>query len=161
MLAAILEPLKNTVFMRAWAFFKVPLINIMGPRVQVLDDDRCAVLVPLGYWTKNHFNSLYISCQVTGADLAAGLLAVHHIRKKGDKLSMIFKDLRADFKKRPDADTLFTCSDGREVKALVAQALLSGQREHKTVRIVATCPKKYGNEVIAEFELTLSLKMKS
>ena len=156
--APIFERLKNTLFLRGWAFLKVPLINMMGPRVRELNDDRCAVLIPLRYWTKNHFNSLYISAQITGADLSAGLLAMHHIRKKGNALSLIFKDLRADFKKRPDSDTLFTCTEGREIKALVAQALLSGERTQKTVTIIASCPKKYGNEPVAEFQLTLSLK---
>ena len=155
------ERMKNTLYIRAWSLLKVPLINMMRPCVQELSDDSCSVLIPLGYWTKNHLNTLYISSQVTGADLSVGLLAMHHIRKKGNKLTLIFKDFHADFKKRPDADTLFTCNEGREIKALVAQALLSGKREQKAVKIIATCPQKYGDTVLSEFTLTLSIKKNS
>jgi hypothetical protein len=154
------ETLKETLFLRGWSLLKVPLINMMGPRVQELNDDRCSILIPLSYWTKNHFNSMYISVQVTGADLGLGMLAMHHIRKKGNKLTLLFKDLHADFKKRPDADTLFTCTEGKDIKALVAQALLSGKREQRKFTILATCPKKYGDEIVAEFKLTLSIKKK-
>jgi hypothetical protein len=155
------ERLKNTLFLRGWSLVKVPLINIMCPSVQELSDERCSVLIPLRYWTRNHFKTLYISSQVTGADLAVGLLTMHHIRKRGNKVSLIFKDLKADFKRRPDADTLFTCREGAEIKALVAQAMLSGQREQRVITVQARCPKKYGETVVSEFMLTLSLKKNS
>ncbi len=160
MLQTLLDRAKNTLFLRGWSLFNVPLINIIGPRVQELTDESCSVLVPLNYLTRNHARSLYISAQVTGAELCAGLLAVHHSRKKGKKVVLIFKDLHAVFKKRPDADTVFTCVEGKEVKALVAQALLSGQRVNKTLTAIATCPKKWGQEPVAEFQLTISIKRK-
>lgn len=153
-----LERTKNTLSIRAWSLVKVPLINMMRPCVEELSDERCSVLIPLGFWTKNHFHSMYISSQVTGADLSAGLLAMHHIRKKGKTVSILFKDLHAEFKKRPDADTLFTCRDGKEIRALIAKAMLSGKRENKTVTVLATCPQKYGETVMSEFQLTLSVK---
>lgn len=155
------EKLKNTLMIRTWSFFKVPLINMMSPRVLELTDEHCSVFIPLSYWTKNHFRSMYISSQVTGADLSAGLLATHHIKQKGNKISLLFKNLQANFKKRPDADTVFTCTEGKEIKALVAQALLSGKRENRPVRILARCPEKYGDEIVSEFTLTLSIKKKS
>lgn len=155
---SFLERLKNTLFLRGWSFVKVPLINMMSPHVEVLNDDCCSILIPLRYWTRNHFHSLYISSQVTGADLSAGLLANYHIRKQGGHVSLIFKDLHADFKKRPDADTVFTCTEGREIQALVKQAILTGKREQRRVNIIARCPKKYGDTIMAEFKLTLSVK---
>ena len=161
MLQKFLERAKQTLLLRGWSLLNVPLINFMGPKVRELNDESCAILIPLTYLTKNHFQSLYISAQVTGADLCVGLLAMHHIKKKNKKISPIFKNLHAEFKKRPEADTLFTCSEGKEVKALVAQAILSGKRVNKTVKVIATCPKKWGDEPVAEFQLTLSLKKTS
>lgn len=161
MALSILGQVKETLLLKTWSFFKVPLINFVGPRVKSLDDKSCSVLIPLRYLTKNHFNSLYISAQVTGADLCAGLLAMHHTRKRKQKLSFIFKDLRADFKKRPDSDTLFTCKDGNEIKALIAKTISTKKRQHKTVTVIASCPKKYGDTVMAEFQLTLSMKASS
>lgn len=156
-----LNRMKETLILRGWSLLKVPLINIIGPRVQVLNDEECSILIPLNYLTKNHFNSMYISVQVTGADLGAGLLATHHIRKRGNTLSLIFKDLSAKFLKRPDGDTVFTCTDGKEIEALVEDAVASGKREERRVTILARCPKKYGDEVLSEFQLTLSIKKKA
>lgn len=155
---SLIERCKNTLMIRSWALWNVPLINMMSPRVENLDDHSCSVLIPLNFWTKNHFRSMYISSQVTGADLCAGLLAQHHIRKHGKNVKLIFKDLHGSFKKRPDADTLFTCTDGDEIGDLVAQVSASGKREERTVHVFARCPKKYGDEVLSEFTLTLSLK---
>ncbi len=161
MALSTLRQIKENFLLRTWSLFKVPLINFVGPRVKSLDDKSCSVLIPLSYMTKNHFNSLYISAQVTGADLCAGLLAMHHMKKKKEKLSLIFKDLNADFKKRPDGDTLFTCTEGDEIKALIAKTVATKKRQNKTVTIIASCPKKYGDTIMAEFQLTLSIKAES
>lgn len=155
---SFLERFKHTWYLRGWSFLKVPLINMMRPQVLSLDDKSCSVLIPLHYWTKNHFNSMYISSQVTGADLAAGLLAQHHIRKSKKNISILFKDIHGDFKKRPDDDTIFQCKEGKAIQDLVEEAFASGQRVEKTLKITAQCPEKYGTTVVSEFQLTLSIK---
>ena len=53
---------------------------------------------------------------------------------------------------------LFTCEDGEAIGALVSRAIGSGEREELPVRIVATVPDKLGEEPVADFTLTLSLK---
>ncbi|MBI2602564.1 MAG: DUF4442 domain-containing protein [Deltaproteobacteria bacterium] len=153
-----LERLKETVTLRLWGFFKVPMIYWAGPKVLELNDDRCEILIPLKYLTKNHFNSLYISAQVTGADIAGGLLALRHAKNQKGKVSVIFKEIRGDFKKRPEEDTIFSCTDGKEIAALVKQAIQTKTRHHKTVKVTATCPKTFGTSPVTEFFLTLSVK---
>jgi hypothetical protein len=43
---------------------------------------------------------------------------------------------------------------------MVARARATGEREERTVRVVARVPKKLGDEPVARFELTLSVKKK-
>ena len=159
--AKFFERTKNTMYLNGWSFLKVPMISLIGPRVVELNDDRCDVKIPLKHLTKNHFKSMYLGCQVVGADLAIGLLAMHYCRKKDPKkLGILFKDLRGKFKKRPEADTVFSCTQGKEVRSLVERALLSGEWQIESLKVIATCPKKFGAEPVAEFELTLSVKRK-
>jgi len=101
---------------------------------------------------------MYFGALCAGADLAGALTAMRRIEESGRKVSLIFKDLNAQFLKRAEADVLFACEDGEAVGALVRRAIESGGREEIPVRIVATVPEKLGDEPVARFELTLSVK---
>jgi hypothetical protein len=80
-----------------------------------------------------------------------------HTEAEG-KVALIFKDFHADFLKRAEGDVRFTCEQGREIRALVRKALASGERESLPVHVTATVPSKLGDEPVAQFTLTLSLK---
>lgn len=101
---------------------------------------------------------MYFGALCAGADLAGALTAMRRIEVSGRKISLIFKDVKAQFHKRAEADVLFDCEDGGAVDDLVRRAIESGEREELPVRIVATVPEKLGSEPVAEFILTLSLK---
>ncbi len=150
--------IKDTVSVRLWALTKVPLLAWVRPTVEYLDDAKTVVRIPLNRRTKNHLNSMYFGVLACGADIAGGLIAIRHIGKASEKVSLVFKDFKAEFLKRPEADTLFTCVDGKEVERLVEEAIRTGERVNQTVHVVATCPNKFGDEPVAKFELTLSLK---
>ena len=151
--------LRHTVATRMWALFRVPMIFWVRPWVQHLDEQKVVIKVPLRRRTRNHFHSLYLGTLVTGADLASGLLAQHLVRLEGKgKVSLIFKDLRANFFRRCMSDTYFTCEDGQLMSELVQKTISTQSRCHETVRIVARCPDTDGDKVLAEFFLTLSLK---
>jgi len=129
--------------------------------VESLNDRSAVVRIPLNYWTRNHLKSMYFGTLAIGADCAGGLLAMHLIRKSGKKLSIVFKDFRADFLKRPEADVHFTCEDGSKIRKMIAQAVKTKKRVNQPVRITATTPKISGKEPVAVFDLTLSLKPQS
>jgi acyl-coenzyme A thioesterase PaaI-like protein len=152
--------LTETLKMRALGFFKIPLIFFVSPTVIELTDEKCVVKIGLNYRTKNHLGSMYFGTLATGADVAGGLIAWRLISQSGNKLNLVFKEFHADFLKRPEADVLFTCVDGPEIHKLVERALATGERENLPVTILATCPSKLGEEPVARFTLTLSLKKK-
>ena len=95
-----------------------------------------------------------------GADIAGGLIAFHLMRARKSPVSFVFKDVKASFLKRPEDDVHFTCNDGAIIRELMERTVSTGERQEATVHVTATVPKKLGDEPVAQFELTLSLKKK-
>jgi len=152
---------KDTVLLRTFGFLKIPLLFFISPTVLESTDDRCVVRVRLSRRTKNHLNSMYFGVLAAGADCAGGLAAMRQINAEGDRVSLIFKDFHADFLKRAEGDVLFTCDQGAAIRELVCKATQSGERENMPVHITATVPSKFGDEPVAKFILTLSLKRRA
>jgi len=155
------EKLNATLKMRAFTFFKIPLLFYVSPTVEEMNRDRCVVRIPLKRRTKNHLNVMYFGVLCTGADCAGGLMAMRLIRESGRNVSLLFKDFKAEFMKRAEGDVFFTCEDGPAIRALVGKAMASDERVEHPVRVTATVPSKLGPEPVARFELTLTLKKRS
>ena len=151
------KSLRETMLLRAFGLAKVPMILYCSPVVEQLDEKGCAVRIPLNWRTKNHFRSMYFGVLAVGADCVAGLTAMHHIRESRAKVSLIFKDFKAEFLKRPEGDVVFRCDEGQAVSDLVKQAIASGERVNRALTVLATVPR-LSSEVVARFEITLSLK---
>ncbi len=151
--------LKQTALVRLLGL-RIPMILFTGPRVLELDDAGCAVLIPLGYRTRNHLGSLYFGALHVGADLAAGLCAMHFVLRGHRGVKLVFKDCRSEFLKRADGDVVFRSADGARIREAVEQADATGERVTIPVEVTATVPSKYGDEPVARFTLGLSLKRK-
>ena len=147
----------QTLALRKFALSKVPLLLACSPNVVELGAEACAVEIPLSWRTKNHYRSMYFGALACGADISVGLLADHLIQLTGGKISLLFKDFRADFLRRAEADVLFTCREGPAIAQAVKHARETGERVNLNVAASASVPKK-DNEQVATFALTLSLK---
>ncbi len=150
--------IKNTLRLRAFGLINIPLLFSVRPTVIKINDARAEVRIPLNRWTRNHLHSMYFGTLAMGADCAGGLLAQQAIRKSGKKVSLVFKDFKANFLKRPEADVHFICEDGKKIQKQVTETIREKKRTHQTLHITATTPKISGDEPVATFELTLSLK---
>jgi acyl-coenzyme A thioesterase PaaI-like protein len=155
---ALPEKVKETFLLRLFGFLKIKMLYSISPTVLEVSDTRCRVRVPLNRNTKNHLNSMYFGALAAGADCAGGLIAMRMIQSEGNQVSLVFKDFHADFLKRAEGDVIFTCEQGLEIRDLVRKTLHSGERENMPVHVVATVPAKFGDEPVAKFTLTLSLK---
>ena len=153
-----LRLIRETLALRTWAFAKIRLISYVRPRVVDLTDERCEIVVPLSWRTRNHLRSMYFGALCTGADAAAALIGLRASQKAGSRIAVVFKDMQADFLKRAEADVHFAVDQGSEIRALIEKADASGERENLPVRVVATVPKLLGSEPVARFTLTLSVK---
>ena len=144
--------------LRAFGLTKVPLLLYCLPRVQALTDHQCVVEIPLTWRTRNHYKSMYFGALAVGADCAAGLMAMHHIDAAGAPVQLLFKDLHAEFVRRPEGDVHFITRDGKAMAALVAEAIRSGERVNHKVRVEAVVPSR-SSDAVALFDLTISLKL--
>jgi acyl-coenzyme A thioesterase PaaI-like protein len=156
-----IDQIKETLKVRAFGFLKIPLIWFVNPSVVAVGADHTEIVIPLNRKTRNHLHSMYFGTLAIGADLAGGLLFMNLMRESNLKASFVFKDMTAQFLKRADGDVHFVCTSGRDVMDLVNRVKASPDRQETTVEIKALVPKKYGDEPVAVFKLTLSVKRKS
>ena len=145
---------KANLVLTLFGFTKIPIIGFVGPKIIQLDDKSCVLRIKLKRRTKNHLNSMYIGVLTVGADLACGMLGLYHIQESKKKISLIFKDMKSDFFKRPDQDVDFICHQGLEIKKMVEDTIKTRERQSIPLKIEAKCREN----IVSEFILTLSLK---
>ncbi len=155
------EKIRATWFIRYFGLSKVPLIFYCRPSVIKLTEETTIIEIPFKRRNKNHLKSMYFGALAVGADIAGGVLAMDLIRKSRRNISLVFKDFKAEFLKRPEGNTYFTCNDGQAVRNLIDKATKIGERVNMPLKITATVPEISGDEPVAKFVLTLSLKDKS
>ena len=148
---------KLTWMIRFFGFTKVAMIYYCRPSVITCNKEMLEIKIPLNRRTKNHLNSMYFGALSIGADITGGFLALPSIQKSKRKINLIFKDFNAKFLKRAEADVHFLCKDGIAVSDLVNKAITTQERQNYALKIFAKAPK-ISNDIVAEFELTLSIK---
>ncbi|RME14784.1 MAG: DUF4442 domain-containing protein [Bdellovibrio sp.] len=151
--------LKETLKILGFSALKIPLIAFLTPQVLELSKQRCKVKIPLNYRSKNHLGCMYFGALAVGADLSAGLLALQHVHLKNTQL--LFKDFQAHFLKRAEGDVIFVCEEGNKIQQMVKTMKKEQKRVTSQLNAVALVPQKLGEEPVATFQLTLSLKDKN
>ncbi len=150
--------IKNTIFLRLFGLAKIPMLFACSPEVVKMSPEETIVKIPLNFMTRNHLGCMYFGVLAMGADCAGGLMAMSLIRQSKNKASLLFKDFKADFLRRAEGDVHFTCKDGKKIAAQVKEAIRKKTRVNRTLKIIATTPSVSGDEPVAKFDLTLSLK---
>ena len=149
----------NTATVRLWALQNVFLLWFVKPSILEINEKRCVVRVPLNWRTRRRdIRAMYLGVLCMGADVAAGLIAFDLAQKQKARVSFIFKDMTASFLKRAEGDVHFTNEDGFVIQELFRRTIETGERQEATVNVTATVPSKLGEEPVARFTLTLSLK---
>lgn len=151
----------DTLKLWAFGFLKIPMIFWLRPKVLELNQERAVIKIGLRRRTKNHLGSMYFGVLSVGADIAGGIQMMHILQNNISKISFVFKDFQAEFLKRPEADVYFTCQDGMAVANTIKKTFETHERENVTVHIIATTPSLSGDEPVARFRLTLSMKEKA
>ncbi|HEX8410518.1 MAG TPA: DUF4442 domain-containing protein [Thermoanaerobaculia bacterium] len=153
--------MKPTTMVRLWSLQNVFLLWLTRPKILELNAERCIVRIPLNWITRRRdIHAMYLGTLCMGADVAAGLIAFQLVAEQKARVNFIFKDIRGEFLKRAEGDVLFTNNDGPLIQDLVRRALASEERHEATVHVTATVPSKLGDEPVAKFELTLSVRKK-
>ncbi len=152
---------KATLSIRLFALAKIPLIALVRPTIVQADSEVCIIRIPLSWIVKNHLRTMYFGALCVGADMAGGLIVMNMIRARRSRVAFLFKDFHAEFLKRAEGATVFTCLDGKKLANLLERAEASGEREEDTVEVIATVPDKLQDEPVAVFTLTISMKKRS
>lgn len=92
------------------------------------------------------------------AEMSTGVLAMAHTYDENPPVSMLVLKVEGSFSKKASGITTFTCEDGAIVKQVIREAAASGKGTSVTMRSVGV--NKEG-EVVAEFNITWSFKVKS
>ena len=146
---------------KMWLFglIRIPLIFFCRPRVVQITETGLEVKIKLNRRTRNHLNSMYFGILSVGADVTVGFLAFKYIRASKSRISLIFKDFKADFLKRAEGDVHFICTEGSAIRTLIQKSEETGERESMPVHVIASVPS-ISEDPIAKFILTLSIKKK-
>ena len=157
---SVKDRFKYNFFLWVFGLPKVRMIGYCRPRVINVSDNEVVLSIPLNRKTRNHVGSMYIGAMTVGVDFVTGLTAMTSIKKSKKNIVLIFKDLKSSFIKRAEGETFFTCNHTKEIEAAVKKVVDSKQRVNIEVPIIATVPEKFGDEPVAEFTITLSMKEK-
>ena len=131
---------KANLYLKVFGLTKIPLLWFCRPKIICMSKELVEIKIPLRRRTKNHLNSMYFGALSVGADITCGFLAMKLISKSQSRISLIFKDFKADFLKRAEGDVHFKCNEGLEISQLVEETIKSGHRENMVVHIDALVP---------------------
>jgi hypothetical protein len=142
---------------KMWFYFlfKIPSLLFWGVRVRSATPYKGVVTLPYGRRTQNPFRSIYFAAQCGAAELSTGILATIAVRGRGRRISMLITKVEAEFVKKANSLTTFTCEDGAQILQAVQRAVETG--EPQTVTVTSTGVQASG-EVVSRMRITWSFK---
>ena len=149
-----MHPLRFRLFLLT----KLPSAFFSGVRVQYADEEKAVVTVPYKWFSTNPFRSTYFACLSMAAEMSTGVLAMAHTYKQQPAMSMLVLKVEGNFSKKATGLTTFICEEGNIVKQMIREAAASGKATTAIMRSVGTNKE---NEIVAEFAITWSFKVKS
>lgn len=153
-----LELVRHPWKFRFFLLSKLPSAFFSGVRVRYADEDKCVVTVPYKWFSTNPFNSTYFACLSMAAEMSTGVLAMAQTFKQDPAISMLVLKVEGNFIKKATGITTFICEDGLLVKQMIREAAASGKATSAAMRSRGTNKE---NEVVAEFTITWSFKVKT
>lgn len=146
--------------LKLFGWFKIPLIGFCKPQIIELNQQKITIKIRLKRRTRNHLGSLYLAVFAVGADLAGGFHAFWLGKQKGRNISLAFKNFSAEFLKRAEGDVYFVAESGNQIAQMFDKSVESGERVTQNIPIKAFVNYPNNPELVAEFELGLSIKDK-
>src|SRR6476646_11547024 len=100
---AFIDLVKHPVKFRMFLFSKLPAALFSGVRLKYVDEEKCEVVVPFKWFTRNPFRSTYFACLSMAAEMSTGLLAMANIYGRKPRVSMLITGMEARFHKKATA----------------------------------------------------------
>lgn len=153
-----IKKMTNPFVQNYFLLTKLPAAYFSGVRVKDLSAYSSVVTVPLSWFSKNPFHSIYFACLAMAAELSSGVLALMNVYQRNPAVSMLVVNINCDFFKKATGVISFHCEDGESIRAAVEETIQTGEGIK-----VATISRGYNqqNELVAEFKITWSFKAKN
>jgi hypothetical protein len=156
-LLKVIRELNTPWKMKLFFLQRLPSCWFWGVKVKYVDPDRAQVTIPFKWRTQNPFRSTYFAALSGAAELSTGLLAMIALHGRG-QISMLITHVEAEFVKKADGRTTFSCDAGPALRETIQRAIDSGNGE--TIRVASIGRNEAGVEVCRVY-LTWSFKVKS
>jgi len=156
----------NNLSKANWQLFwfgilKIPAIRFSRARIWALSKEELILKIPNKRRNRNHLNSIYIANFTIGADLACGFLAFQILEQRKVKASLLFKSFNAQFLKRAESDVYFRCIASADINMMIDESIKTGNRQNKEIKISAFVLENNQEEIVAEMQIELSIKVKN
>jgi hypothetical protein len=135
---------------------KLPSVVWWGISIKSLGADKCEVVLPFNWRSQNPFNSIYFSALAGAAELSTGALCQMYIVGLGD-FSMLVTGFRAEFYKKANTTTTFTCDQGMALFTLLSSMEKPGDTGE--LEMIATGTNT-ADEIVAKAFVKWSFKRK-
>ena len=158
MFEKFVKVIHNPILFRLFLITKLPSAYFCGVRVKYIDKEKCTATVPYKWFSKNPFRSTYFACLSMAAEMSTGVLAMGHTYQLDPPVSMLVTKVSGEFFKKATGITGFTCSDGENLRSIIQEAINTGE---SATFIASSIGKNKDGEIIAEFHITWSFKVRS
>jgi hypothetical protein len=156
--AAFFSLINNPFKLNLFLLKSLPAGYFSGLKIKEADPTYCTVSIPFKWFTKNPFRSTYFACLSMAAELSTGILAMAYVRGRKPSVSMLVTGIEGKFHKKATGISFFTCKDGERFMEAVKAAMVTAQPQDVKAHSVGVNDK---NEMVAEFWITWSFKIKS
>jgi hypothetical protein len=136
---------------------KLPSVVWWGITVKTLNAEKCDVTLPFNWRSQNPFKSIYFSALAGAAELATGALCQMYIVGLGE-FSMLVTGFRAEFYKKANTTTTFTCDQGSALSTLLQSMQNPGDTGE--LEMIATGRNEAG-DIVAKAFVKWSFKRKN
>ncbi len=134
----------------------LPTLFFWGVKVSKVEENIVEISLGYNWRTKNPFRSIYFSALAGAAELSTGILVLNAASKYN--MSILVVGVNGKFYKKATGTIRFVCNDGE----LIKNAILKSVETRQGVLFTANSKGYNENkEIIAEFELTWSVKQRN
>ena len=132
-----------------------PMLYLTNPLVLEANEKQTRIMIPLTWFTKNSWNTMFFAAIAAGVDLTGGFYSFSLAEK--NNLGVLYKDVSIEFKRRVDGPLTLVATENAAVKAACEEAAKTGQRVNVPVSVVGFCEEKLKQPVVSA-RATLSIK---
>lgn len=154
---AFFDLINNPVKFRLFLLKNLPAAYFSGLKIVNANAERSVISIPYKWFTRNPFRCTYFACLSMAAETSTGILAMANTYKRSPKISMLVTGIEGKFYKRATGLSLFVCEEGSAIRQTVEETITTNQAQ--SIKVLSSGFNKE-NELIAEFWITWSFKMK-